>query len=651
MPSPTDPSNPPHADLDVRGAVPPGLFGQLAGIGRDGVVHSVLVRDGRVSYQRRRLRTDAVVHNLVALGGALLAFGDDSPAYELTTDVDTLRRVDLAGHGRTLAAYPKHDPATGELHFIAHDTDGLQAHVVVDAGALTRHSRPIAETPNRIEDLALTRDRVVLVADGFVGDLARTGEARTTWIATGVDAPHPVHAHDAGDAVVLLVLTPSLERWTLYPGTRNIQREVLDPTPRRFAHRGGTDVDGALRIVWTTGDGTVGHHDLATLEPRAPQPAAAPARRPRLRLRRTRGWCDSRHGLARRVRPRHVGLDDRTPCHRSRRHRRPAHRRRFASPGASLATSAAPGSPPHGNDQPANHHQRRRTNHEHHASHRNTHRADLGDRPHGRRAGCRARRITDSEPVWRVVGGSLAAGFVGAIVLTLVVFAGAPEHVIAGSALLAFAGGWAMLAAMSNRFTSQPQRWARVPAAFMAAVGLILLVARPQDQALNTAGWIWPPVVFALAVWIVIQVRGSLTGRVRWLIYPVVASLAVGSVGGMYETAARAHDRARLPGSRNAVRRRRPPPAHELLGVRQPDRRTRERARSDVAQLDPHHRRGEPNVPNLLLRPRRSGLERRRRCPAGRPGRCRGPARLARALRRTRPVPARRPLRRRCLSS
>ncbi len=264
MPSPTDPSNPPHVDLDVRGAVPPGLFGQLAGIGRDGVVHSVRVRDGRVSYQRRRLRTDAVVHNLVALGGALLAFGDDSPAYELTTDVDTLRRVDLAGHGRALTAYPKHDPATGELHFIAHDTDGLQAHVVVDAGALTRHSRPIAETPNRIEDLALTRDRVVLVADGFVGDLARTGEARTTWIATGVDAPHPVHAHDAGDAVVLLVLTPSLERWTLYPGTRNIRREVLDPTPRRFAHRGGTDVDGALRIVWTTGDGTVGHHDLAT---------------------------------------------------------------------------------------------------------------------------------------------------------------------------------------------------------------------------------------------------------------------------------------------------------------------------------------------------------------------------------------------------
>ena len=45
------------------------------------------------------------------------------------------------------------------------------------------------------------------------------------------------------------------------------------------------------------------------------------------------------------------------------------------------------------------------------------------------------------EPVWRVVGGSLATGFLGAIVLTLGVFGGAAEHVITGSALLAFAAG------------------------------------------------------------------------------------------------------------------------------------------------------------------------------------------------------------------
>jgi pimeloyl-ACP methyl ester carboxylesterase len=151
------------------------------------------------------------------------------------------------------------------------------------------------------------------------------------------------------------------------------------------------------------------------------------------------------------------------------------------------------------------------------------------------------------EPIWRVVGGSIAAGFLGAIVLTLGVFGGAAEHVISSSALLAFAGGWAMLALLSSRFTSQPQRWALVPAVLMAFAGLVLLVAQPADQALDNAGWVWPPVVLALAVWMGVQLRRNLSGRVRWLIYPIVASLAIGAVGGMYETAVRVRDQNAYP--------------------------------------------------------------------------------------------------------
>jgi pimeloyl-ACP methyl ester carboxylesterase len=151
------------------------------------------------------------------------------------------------------------------------------------------------------------------------------------------------------------------------------------------------------------------------------------------------------------------------------------------------------------------------------------------------------------EPIWRVVGGSIAAGLVGALVLTVGVFGGAAEHIISGSALIAFAGGWAMLALLSGRFTSQPQRWALVPAVLMVVAGVVLLIAQPDDQTLNTAGWVWPPFAIALAVWMVVQLRRSLSGRVRWLLYPVVASLAIGSVGGVYETAARAHDRGAYP--------------------------------------------------------------------------------------------------------
>lgn len=150
-------------------------------------------------------------------------------------------------------------------------------------------------------------------------------------------------------------------------------------------------------------------------------------------------------------------------------------------------------------------------------------------------------------PIWRVVGGSIAAGLLGAVVLTLGVFGGASEQVISGSALLAFAGGWMMLALLSSRFTTQPQTWARVPATFMAVAGLLLVVAQPDDQTLTGAGWFWPPALLALAVWTGVQLRRNLSGRVRWLLYPVVASLAVGAVGGMYETAARAHDQDTYP--------------------------------------------------------------------------------------------------------
>lgn len=153
-------------------------------------------------------------------------------------------------------------------------------------------------------------------------------------------------------------------------------------------------------------------------------------------------------------------------------------------------------------------------------------------------------------PIRRVVVGSLATGFVGAAVLTLVVFAGAQEHVITGSALLAFACGWAMLAGLSRRMTNQPQTWAFVPGTFMAVAGISLVVFSPGESALNASGWVWPPALLAIVVWTVVQMRRALAGRVRWLLYPVVAALALGSVGGFFETIAvsRAKDSYPAPG-------------------------------------------------------------------------------------------------------
>lgn len=149
-------------------------------------------------------------------------------------------------------------------------------------------------------------------------------------------------------------------------------------------------------------------------------------------------------------------------------------------------------------------------------------------------------------PIARVVLGSLLVGLAGAAALTLVAFPGAPEHVITGSALLAFAAGWAMLAVLSTRLTSQPQRWALVPAFVMAVAGVGLLIVTPGNTGLTDAGWIWPAVMLALAVWMGVQLRRALTGRVRWLLYPLIAALALASVGGFTETVAVHYDAASM---------------------------------------------------------------------------------------------------------
>jgi pimeloyl-ACP methyl ester carboxylesterase len=142
-----------------------------------------------------------------------------------------------------------------------------------------------------------------------------------------------------------------------------------------------------------------------------------------------------------------------------------------------------------------------------------------------------------------VIAGSLVTGAVLAALLPLVVFTGGTEAVITGAALLGFAAGWAMLAMLSARVTDQPQRWAWVPAVGLAATGVGLLVLTPDDPAMTAAGWVWPPLLLALAVWMGFRVRRSLPrGRGRWLIYPVVAVTAAAAIGGAVESIGLAAD-------------------------------------------------------------------------------------------------------------
>ena len=137
--------------------------------------------------------------------------------------------------------------------------------------------------------------------------------------------------------------------------------------------------------------------------------------------------------------------------------------------------------------------------------------------------------------VGRIVAGSLATGVVAALLLAAAPFISVEENDITGAVLWGFALGWAMLAVLSVRFTDQPQRWAWVPAVFMAVSGLLLVAfGSGVNDALR---WVWPPALLALAVWMTVQAHRHLHSRTRrWLLYPVIAVTALASVGGGYET-------------------------------------------------------------------------------------------------------------------
>ena len=160
------------------------------------------------------------------------------------------------------------------------------------------------------------------------------------------------------------------------------------------------------------------------------------------------------------------------------------------------------------------------------------------------------RSRSNGYPIALIVSGCLGAGFLLAVILVLLPFAGARENVISGAVLLAFAFGWASLAILSVRFTAQPQRWAALPAGLSALVGTVLLLW-PGSVTHDTFGWLWPIALLVLVAWMVVQSRRHLRSRTRsWLLYPLFGVLALSSIGGACETVQERIDRGQhtMPG-------------------------------------------------------------------------------------------------------
>ena len=134
-----------------------------------------------------------------------------------------------------------------------------------------------------------------------------------------------------------------------------------------------------------------------------------------------------------------------------------------------------------------------------------------------------------------VVAGSLAAGFVAAVILPFLPVGTVDVDFATAMVLFGFALGWALIAVLSTRFTDQPQRWAVAPAIFMALSGALVLLA--PDAMVDALGWVWPPALVVLVVWVWIRARRALHSRTRvWLLNPVLVILVLFALGGAYET-------------------------------------------------------------------------------------------------------------------
>lgn len=144
-------------------------------------------------------------------------------------------------------------------------------------------------------------------------------------------------------------------------------------------------------------------------------------------------------------------------------------------------------------------------------------------------------------PMSVAVAGSLATGFLAAVALVATPMVPATESALTGAVLCGFALGWAVLFGLSARFTGQPQRWAAAPALVLGGSGVALLSL--GSSARPAFDWVWPPVLFGLALWMAVHIRRELpVSAARWMLYPVIGAMGLAAVGGTYQTIGAASD-------------------------------------------------------------------------------------------------------------
>jgi 8'-apo-carotenoid 13,14-cleaving dioxygenase len=247
----------------------------------------------------RRGMRDTVNTNVVAIAGRPMALVE-AGSYPVSLD-HALEQQAYTNFAGTLdgafSAHPHLDPATGENHAIVYDAQAPNElrHVVVDAGGRVVRELPIAvEHGPSVHDCALT-ERFVLIFDlpvtfsmkslisGYrfpyrwnpehrarVGLLPRPGAAEDV-IWCDVDPCYVFHVansfEDEQGRVVVDVCAYAtmfeggmdgpngrnlgLERWTIDPATRQVERRTLDSAPQEFPRPDERFFARPYRYAWS----------------------------------------------------------------------------------------------------------------------------------------------------------------------------------------------------------------------------------------------------------------------------------------------------------------------------------------------------------------------------------------------------------------
>lgn len=242
---------------------------------------------------------DTVNTNILGFAGKTLGLVEaGSTPVEIGETLETLRYTDLDGTlGGSFTAHPHVDPLTGEMNGICYDAmnpNAIRYVVVTPEGKARRNVEVPVEHGPMIHDMAITR-RFAIILDlpvtfsmetamaghpfpyrwnpshqARIGLLPREGEAgEIIWVDTDpCYVFHAVNAYDDTDGKVILDVAvhdrmfsdskagpdsrrTGLERWTIDPVARTVERRVIDATPQEFPRQDERRFGQPYRYAYT----------------------------------------------------------------------------------------------------------------------------------------------------------------------------------------------------------------------------------------------------------------------------------------------------------------------------------------------------------------------------------------------------------------